>query len=83
MFRLIQTSQVLKLKACYFIVSMPIQAYKIYSLLQMFEGNVDQPTAKINMLWQPITARWVRIIATAANERNKCMRADLIGCLDS
>lgn len=50
---------------------------------EMFQGNKDQDSAKVNMLWQPIKARWVRITATAANDLNKCMRADLIGCTDS
>ena len=52
-------------------------------MLQLFEGNVDQPTAHTNMLWQPLVARWVRVVALEANDKNKCMRADLVGCIDS
>lgn len=50
----------------------------------IFEGNSDQTTAKTNMLWQPISAQYVRIVPLASYEnRNKCMRADLIGCVDA
>ena len=35
----------------------------LYYCFQVFQGNFDQNTYKINMFSQPITARYVRLVA--------------------
>lgn len=49
-----------------------------------FVGNFDQDTVRVNMPWQPFTARYVRIIPQGGDtvNVNRCLRADVIGCLD-
>jgi len=48
----------------------------------VFTGNNDNSTAKINDLWQPINARYIRLQPVGWHGSAACMRADLIGCLD-
>lgn len=51
---------------------------------QIFTGNSDRNTAQTNDLWTTLTARYVRYLPLeGAQGNNKCMRADVIGCLDS
>ena len=51
---------------------------------QIFTGNSDRNTAQTNNLWTTLTARYVRYLPLeGAQGNNKCMRADVIGCLDS
>lgn len=50
--------------------------------LQVFTGNNNSNTPVTNTLWQPVKARYIRFVPITAN-RNKCMRADVIGCLDN
>lgn len=55
----------------------------LFSPLQIFPGNSDQNTAQVNMFWKSIKTNSIRIVPLAGYEgRNKCMRADVIGCLD-
>ena len=51
---------------------------------QIFTGNSDRNTAQTNDLWTTLIARYVRYLPLeGAQGNNKCMRADVIGCLDS
>ncbi|KAI0210046.1 hypothetical protein LSAT2_005229 [Lamellibrachia satsuma] len=50
----------------------------------VFTGNSDQNTLQVNTLWQPISARYVRLMPLSAyQDSNLCMRADVIGCVDA
>jgi len=50
---------------------------------QVFTGNNDNSTLKINDLWQSISARYIRLLPTDWHGSAGCMRADLVGCLDN
>ncbi|KAK2146024.1 hypothetical protein LSH36_639g02002 [Paralvinella palmiformis] len=50
---------------------------------EIFPGNHDKNSIQVNIFWKPIRAQLIRIIPIDKyNNVNKCMRADVIGCLD-
>ena len=55
---------------------------RVAAVVQLFAGNRDNSTVKMNDLWQSISARYVRLLPTDWHGGAACMRADLIGCLD-
>jgi len=50
--------------------------------VQLFRGNSDNSSLEVRDLWQPISARYVRLLPADWHGDTACMRADLVGCLD-
>jgi len=50
--------------------------------VQVFTGNHDNSTVKLNDLWQSVSAQYIRLQPTEWYGDAACMRAGLIGCLD-
>ena len=53
--------------------------YMLYSLLQIFGGNMDQNTERRHYLNSPVSARFVRVRPLTWHKRIG-MRAAVIGC---
>jgi len=51
----------------------------LYCWFQVFQGNFDQNTYKINMFPQPITARYVRLVVLTWHN-HICMRMEYLIC---
>lgn len=51
---------------------------------EIFPGNTDQTTVQMNILWNAIKTRYIRLVPwTGYNVGNTCTRAEIMGCLDN